>query len=113
MGGEPQWVTPEHITRPILCFDPPLQSALGAVPSNATGFVHRDALFTIQYGVDWQTPEQAAANGLLSLASGLQARLDPYFAPTAVRSSLPRWGGGRPPPLKCFPRQRRAQSPPY
>lgn len=37
--------------------DPPrcraMQGAVAAIPANATGWVHRSALYSIQYGVEW------------------------------------------------------------
>jgi hypothetical protein len=56
---------------------------VAAVPSNATGFVHRGALFSIQYGAEWE--REVDTNKVLPIIEGMQAALDPYFAPQRVR----------------------------
>ena len=61
---------PSHLPRtsPL-----PLQSALAAIPSNQTGFVHRGAVCSIQYGAEWhvypgQCNARVASLPLLSCA---------------------------------------------
>jgi hypothetical protein len=55
------------------------KSASSAIPANATGFVHRSALYSIQYGAEWDQESETA--NVLPLIEEIQATLNPYFAP--------------------------------
>ncbi|KAL4421747.1 hypothetical protein ABPG77_009730 [Micractinium sp. CCAP 211/92] len=55
------------------------KSAVAKVAANATGFGHRDALFSIQYGAEWQS--KSVTSKALPLIESLQQQLNPYFDP--------------------------------
>ncbi|KAL4431444.1 hypothetical protein ABPG75_006700 [Micractinium tetrahymenae] len=55
------------------------KSAMAKVPANATGFAHRNALFSIQYGAEWQSKAQTSKT--LPLIESLQQQLNPFFDP--------------------------------
>lgn len=59
-----------------------LQGAVAAVPVNATGFVHRGALFSIQYGAEWE--REVDTNRAIPLIDQMQAALDPFFEPDGL-----------------------------
>jgi hypothetical protein len=58
---------------------------VAAIPSNATGYSHRGAICSIQYGVEWQDPKDTSP--ILALLNQMQAALDPFFGPDLVRAS--------------------------
>jgi hypothetical protein len=76
------------------CPTPPAtQGAVAAVPVNATGFVHRGALFSVQYGAEWE--REVDTNRAIPLIDQMQAALDPFFEPDGVSrnsEALPRAG---------------------
>lgn len=53
--------------------------AVSAVASNATAYPHRNAVFLVQYGMEWTTPE--ASQGLGALVDKLEATLAGYAGP--------------------------------
>ncbi|PSC74596.1 reticuline oxidase [Micractinium conductrix] len=55
------------------------KSAVAAVPANATGFVHRGALFSIQYGAEWKS--KSSTEAAIAQIAALEATLDPYVGP--------------------------------
>lgn len=80
---------PSAEARRCVVAPPRAQSAVAAVPPRATGFVHRGALYSIQYGIEWRNRKDT--DTALSLVDALQAKLNPYFSPNRVSG---RWRGG-------------------
>jgi FAD/FMN-containing dehydrogenase len=54
-------------------------STVSKIAPNATGFVHRNALFGIQYGAEWEDGKQSAK--IIKMIDDFQKIIDPFFAP--------------------------------
>jgi FAD/FMN-containing dehydrogenase len=54
-------------------------SMVNKVASSATGFVHRNAIFGIQYGAEWEDETQTIK--IIKMINDFQKIMNPYFAP--------------------------------